>query len=168
MTAIVPSFETHGHEVVDPGRAPELDVGGIDAALRQRIVERQRVAGDEAGRDLRPFREHRRLAAEPRVRDRDELRVPTRGDRRQHQRHPFDEQRLGDAAHEALAQAEQIEIAVEVAREADERAAVVVAVAVVDAVEAGLNRVLDRTRQQHQHHRRQKRDDRVRVVGPGA
>ena len=36
---------------------------------------------------------------------------------------------------EALAQAEQIEIAVEIAREPDERAAIVVAIAVVDAVE---------------------------------
>ena len=62
---------------------------------------------------------------------------------------------------EPLAQAEQIEIAVQIAREADERAAVVVAIAVVHAVEPGLDRVLHRPRQQHDDERREQRDDRV-------
>ena len=75
------------------------------------------------------------------------------GDRRQQQRHAIDHQRLRDAVHEPLAQPEEIEVAVQIAREADQRAAVVVAIAVVDAVEPGLDRVLHRARQQH--------DDRV-------
>ena len=83
-------------------------------------------------------------AAEPDVRDRHELPVAPGRDRRQQQRHAIDDERLHDAVDEPLAQAEQIEVAVQIAREADERAAVVVAIAVVHAVEAGLDRVLHR------------------------
>ncbi len=162
-----PFFRDAGNEVVDSGGAPELDVNRIDAALRERIVERQRMSGNEPCGDLRASSQHRRFAAEAGVRDGDELRIASCRHRRQHQRHPVDEQRFHDAAHQALAQPEKIEIAVEVAREADERPAIVVAIAVVDAVEAGLNRVLHRPREQHQHHRRQERNDRVRIVGPG-
>ena len=84
--------------------------------------------------------------------------------RREHQRHAIDHQRFGDAMHEPLAQALQIEVAVQIAREADQRAAVVIAVAVVDLVEAGLDRVLHRARQQHDDQRRQQRDDRVLLL----
>ena len=125
------------------------------------------MAGDEPRGDLGSLGQERRLAAEAGVRDRDELRVAARGDGRQHQRHPVDQERLGDATHEPFAQPEEIQIAVEVSREADERAAVVVAIAVVHAIESGLDRVLDRPRQQDQHHRRQKRDDRIGVVVGG-
>ena len=85
--------------------------------------------------DFGRARQHRRRTAEPDVRDRDELAVAAGRDRRQHQRHPIDDERLHDAVDEPLAQAEQIEVAVQVAREADERPAIVVAIAVVDAVE---------------------------------
>ena len=125
------------------------------------------MPGNEARGHLGALREERRLGAEPGVRDGDELRVAADGDGRQHQGHAVDQQRLGDAPHQALAQPEQVQVAVEVAREADERAAVVVAIAVVHAIEAGLDRVLHRPRQQHQHHRRQKRDDRVGLVRLG-
>ena len=70
-------------------------------------------------------------------------------------------QRLHDAVHQPLAEAEEIEIAVQIARESDERAAVVVAIAVVDAIEPGLNRVLQRPAEQHDHERREQRDDGV-------
>ena len=101
--------------------------------------------------------------AESRVRDGDELRVRRRRRRREHERHPIDQQRLRDAPHQPFAQAEQIQVAVEIARKADERAPVVVAIAVVHAIEAGLNRVLHRTRQQHEDHRGEERDDVVRA-----
>ena len=85
--------------------------------------------------------------------------------RSEHEGHAVHEQRLGDAVDQALAQAQQIEIAVEVAREADERAAIVVAIAVVDAVKRRLDGVFHGARQQDDDERGQQRDDRVPLVG---
>ena len=109
--------------------------------------------------------EQRRLRAEADVGDGREVAVPAGRHRRQQQRHAIDDQRFRDAVHEPLAQPEEIEVAVQIAREADQRAAVVVAIAVVDAVEPGLNRVLHRPRQQHHDQRREQRDDRVAPAG---
>jgi hypothetical protein len=58
-----------------------------------------------------------------------------RGHRREEQRHAIDDERLHHAVHEPLAEAEEVEIAVQIAGESDEGAAVVVAIAVVDAIE---------------------------------
>ncbi len=64
-----------------------------------------------------------------------------------------------------LAEPEQIEVAVQITREADERAPVIVTVAIVDAIEAGLDGVLDRPGEQHHDGRREERDQRIaRVV----
>ena len=83
---------------------------------------------DDAGQDGR-------RAGEPDVRDRDELALPAGGRRRQQQRHAIDDERLHDAVHQPLAEAQQVEVAVQVPREPYERTAVVVAVAVVHPVE---------------------------------
>jgi hypothetical protein len=76
----------------------------------------------------------------------------------QHQRHAIDEQRLHHARHEPLGQPVQIEVAVQVAREADQCPAVVVAIAVEGAIERGLYEFLDGRRKQHRHQRGQERD----------
>ena len=51
--AIVPSFDTHGNEVVETFVAPELDLLGGEAAGGDRIVERHGVAGVEPRADAR-------------------------------------------------------------------------------------------------------------------
>ena len=75
--------------------------------------------------------------------------------RREHQRHPIDHERFDDARDQPLAEADDVEVAVQIARERDERAAVVVAVAVERPVERVLHRFLDRARQQDDDRRRQ-------------
>ena len=97
------------------------------------------------------------------MRDGDE--VPGVGrEGREHERHPIHDQRFGDAVHQPLAQALEVEIAVQIAGEADQGAPVVVAVAVVDPIEPGLDRVLDRARQQHDDESREQRDDRILLL----
>ena len=110
--------------------APELDSVGVEATLRQRIVERsvwpavsRAPTSDDRGSE--GWRRRRSRSARS-ARNR----RPSGGRRRQHQRHAIDDERLDDAVHEPLAEAQQVEVAVQVAREADERAPVVVAVAV--------------------------------------
>ena len=146
---------------MDPRVAPEIELAHVEPALRQQIVERQRMPGDQPRRDVRPAQQDRRLAAEADVRDGGEVPVQARGHRREQQRHAIDEQRLHDPVHQPLAQAEEIEIAVQVAGESDEGAAVVVAIAVIDAIEPCLNGVLQRPAEQHDHERREQRDDGV-------
>ena len=79
----------------------------------------------------------------------------------EHQRHAIDDKRLANARDEPLAQAIEIEVAVQIAREADERAPIVVPVAIERAIERVLNRALHRADQQHDDERRQHRDDHV-------
>ena len=73
----------------------------------------------------------------------------------QHQRHPIDDQRLDDARDEPLAEPDDVEIAVQVTRECDQRASVVVAIAIEGAIERVLHGVLHRTRQQNDDQRGQ-------------
>ena len=40
-------------EVVDPRVAPEVELADVEPALREQIVERQRVPGDQPGGDIR-------------------------------------------------------------------------------------------------------------------
>ena len=151
---------------MDPGLAPELSLARIQAAQGEGVVERERVARNQARADVGRACQTRRRIGEARVSDRHE--VPGVGRNRhrsEHERHAVDEQRLGDAVDEAFAQAQQVEIAVEVAREADERAAIVVAIAVVDPVKRRLDGVLHGARQQDDDERRQQRDDGVVLVG---
>ena len=156
------------HEVVDPGVAPEVDFPPVDPAMRQGIVERQRVPGDEPRADLRRSLQRRRLTAEPDVGDRDELPVAACRHRRQQQRHPIDDERFHHAVDEPLAQTEQVEVAVQIAREADEGPPIVVPIAVVHAVEAGLDRILHGPREEHHDERRQQRNHRVVFLVPVA
>ena len=146
---------------MNPGPPPEIELAHIQTTLRQHVVERQRVTGDQPGRHVRRSQQRRRLTAEPDVGDGAEITVRARRHRREQQRHAVDEQRLHDAVHQPFAQPEEIEVAVQIAREAHERAAIVVAIAVVHAIEPRLNGVLQRPREQHHHQRGEQRDDRI-------
>ena len=75
------------------------------------------------------------------------------------------DERLADAGDEPLAEPIEIEVAVQVARKPDERAPIVVFVAVERAIERVLNRALHRTEQQHDDDRREHRDDHVVPIG---
>ena len=155
-----------GHEVVDAGVAPGGELLRRDAALGDRIVDRDDVPAHQAGAQIGAARQPHRHAPvlESGRGDRREVARAARRQRREHQCHAIDQQRLPNARDQALAQPEQVEVAVEIAGEPDQRAAIVVAVAVVDPVERRLNGVLDRARQQDHHERRQHRDDRVVLV----
>ena len=106
-----------GHEVVEAGVAPELDLFGGKPADGGRIVERHDVAVSQTAADAETLRQRRRVTvAEARGAHRAEVR------RRlvlEHQRHAIDQQRLDDARDQALGQAVQVEVAVEIAREPD-------------------------------------------------
>ena len=110
-------------------------------------------------------RQARHRLREAVVADRGEVARLRRRRRREHQRHAIDDQRLDDARDQPLAEADDVEVAVQVAREGDERAAVVVAIAIEHAVERVLHRLLHRLRQQHDDQRREQRDDPVVLVG---
>ena len=58
-----------------------------------------------------------RLAGEADVRNRDEVPFSSGCSRRQQERHAIDDQRLHHAVHQALAQPQQVEIAVQIPRE---------------------------------------------------
>ena len=123
------------------------------------------MSRDQARPDVRCPQQPGRLIGKTGVRDVDEIAAVGRHrDGSEHQRHAIDQQRLGDAVDEALAETQQIEIAVEVAGEADERPPIVVAVTVVDAVEPGLDGVLDRAGQQHDHQRGEQRNHRIAAL----
>ena len=119
------------------------------------------MPGGQPRADFGRPRQERRRRGKADVGDRGELAFASGGDRRQQQRHAIDDERLQDAMDEPLAEAQQVEIAVQVARKADERAPVVVAVAVIHPVETGLDRVLDRPGEQDDNERREQGDDRV-------
>ena len=148
---------------MDSGLAPGLHFARVDAPRHERIVQRERVAGNETGRHFRGTRQRRRIPRESGVGDGHEIAVLAGGGRRQHQRDAIDDERLHDPVHEALAQPEEIQIAVQIAREADERAAIVVAIAVVHAVERRLNRALQRPQQQGDDDRGEEGDDGLRT-----
>ena len=157
-TAIAPPFEDARHEVVDAGVAPELDLLGDEARRRDRIVERDGVAGVEprASIDERARQRAAPRRAKPVVADRREVaasRVVGAASA------PCDRRRSVSTmrATSRWLEADDVEVAVQVARERDERAAVVVAIAVEDAIERVLHRVLHRPRQQHDDQRRQQR-----------
>ncbi len=61
------------------------------------------------------------------------------------------------------AQPIEIEVAVEIAREAHERAAIVVAIAVVQPIEAGLDRVPQPRRDERDDERREQRPELLRL-----
>ena len=115
-TAIAPSLEDARHEVVDAGVAPEFDFLGHEARRRNRIVERDGVPGVEPRHHRRRARQRAAPAAEAVVADRGEVARPV-ARRREHQRHPIDDQRLDDARDQPLAEPDDVEVAVQIARE---------------------------------------------------
>ena len=149
-----------------PGVAPELHFFGGKPGGGDRIVERDGVAGVEPRHQRRGARQPRHRLHESEVADRAE--VARARSSAQHQRHAIDDQRFDDARDQPLAETDDVEVAVQIAGERDQRAAIVVAVAVEHAIERVLHRFLDRLRQQHDDHRREQRDDpvvRIGVVG---
>ena len=127
--------------------------------MEPRIVERQRHSAGEARGELRMAAEtgHREVAESLRPNHF----VVARPFVDEQQRHAIDDERLANARDEPLAETIEIEVAVQIAREADERAAVVVLVAIERAVERILDGALHRAEQQHDHDRREHRDDHV-------
>jgi hypothetical protein len=87
---------------------------------------------------------------------------------RQKQRDAVHAQRFGDAIDETTGEPLQVEVAVQVAREAHERPPVVVAIAVVQPIEAGLHGLPKRRRHECDHQRGQQRPEGVApFVHPG-
>ena len=156
------SLEHAGNEVIDAAVAPEFHFFGDESRRRNRIVERDGMAGVEARQQRRAAGQPRHAIAEPVVADRREIAGAIVGE---HQRHPLDHQRFDDARNQPLAETHHVQVAVQLAREGHERAAVVVAIAVEHAIERVLHRLLHRLRQQHHHDRRHQRDDPVVIVG---
>ena len=158
------TFEDARNEVVGAGVTPELDFLGDETRGRDRIVERHGMAVVEPRDQRRGSREPRHVLREAVVANRREIADPVAVSGRQHQRHAIDQQCFHRARDKTLAQADNVEVAVQVARERDESTAVVVAVTIEHAIERVLDRFLHRMRQQHRNHRRQERDDGVVFV----
>ena len=114
-TAIDASLRDARHEVVDAGVAPELDLLGREAR-RPPSDRRAAPSGPaEADANAEPARHERRRLVEAVVANRLEVaerRWPTSSQ-------AIDDERLAHTRHQALGQAVEIEVAVEVAREAD-------------------------------------------------
>ena len=117
-------------------------------------------AGHDRGRPGQPG--HRTAKAE--VADALEVAVAVVSE---HERHPVHHQRLDDAGHEALAETHHVEVGVQVAREPDQRPAVVVAIAIEHAVQRVLDRLAHRLRQQHDDRRGEQRHEPVVLVAVG-
>ena len=159
------AFEDTRYEVVDAVVAPELDLLRLEPGGGNRIVERDRVVGVEPRKKRRGARQSRHGVLKPEVADRVKVSAALVGE---HQRHLIDDQRLDHARDEPLAEPHDVEVAVQIPRETNQRAAIVVAVAVEDTVQRILHRLLDRLREQHHDHRGQGGHDpvvRVRVIG---
>src|SRR5437762_1580555 len=84
------SLEHAGNEVIDAAVAPEFHFCGDESRRRNRIVERDGVAGGEARQQRRAAGQPRHAIAEPVVADRREIAGAIVGE---HQRHPLDHQR---------------------------------------------------------------------------
>ena len=153
------------HEAREPGVAPARRLRRREPARRQRIVDDDRLAvhqprgqrrcrcnrdADAAGWSPLDAHDHEAAAVAARV--------------RQKQRDPIDAERLRDAIDEPLAEPVQVEIAVQIAREAHQRAAVVVAIAVIQPIEAGLDRAPQPRRDQRDDQRREQRPEAAVVL----
>ena len=96
------------------------------------------MAGIESRDHRRGLREPRHTLGEAVIADRDEIigaaaRARLAG--RKHQRHAIQDQRFDNPDNEPLTETDDVEIAVQIAGEGDERAAVVVAIAIERAIE---------------------------------
>ena len=134
-----------GHEVVDARVAPELHFFRREPRRRQRVVQPHRLPGRHATADAGVQRQagHAALHAG------NVQRVEVADLRGQHERHGVDLDRLAHPGHQALGQSVEHDVGVQVAGKADQRAAVVVAIAVERAVDATLQAVLDGLGQQN-------------------
>ena len=150
------AFKHAGHEVVGAGVAPEFHFLGGEARGRNRIVEGHGRARVEARHHRRGARQSRHQRAEAVVANRGEVAGAVVGE---HQRHPVDHQRLDHARDQALTEADHVEIAVQLAGERDQRAAIVVAIAVEHPIDGGVHPFFHRLRQQHDDNRGQQGDN---------
>ena len=149
------------HEVEQPLIAPELDLLGGEAGGRERIVEAHGVTALQARADARGRSQlWRRRAVEALLRQRLEITLVNREEKG----HAIELDGFAHARHHALGQAIEVEVAVQLAREADQRAAIVVAIAIEGTVDRILQAVLHRLGQQHHHHRGEERDDPAMLV----
>ena len=118
-----PALRHAWDEIVNAAYAPERELLGRKRAVEPRIVERQRDSTGQARGELRmaPQAGHREVAKSL---DSNHL-VVARPLIDEKQRHAVDDERLANARHEPFAETIEIEVAVRVAREAHEGAAVV-------------------------------------------
>ena len=138
--------------------APEFDLVAPGPAEGGRVVERHVVPRPDARADAGVERQQGRFADKPLRADGAERVGGLIG---HHQGDAVDDQRLGDAGDQAVGEPRQVEVGAQVAGESHQGPPIVVPVAVERAVEDVLHGVLDAARQQHDHHRREHRDDRV-------
>jgi hypothetical protein len=160
------TLEHARHKVVDTGIPPRFDFLREKPRRRDRIVERHGVAAVESRHHRRTPRQRRHRQHETIGADRGEVarRIVTRLSRRKHQRHPIDDERFDDPRDQTLAEPDDVEVAVQIARKGDQRAPVVVAVAVERSIESILHGLFDRPREQHDYKCCQRGDDPVVIV----
>ena len=148
-------FRDARHEVEDAGVAPELDFFSAEPGGGQRIVEANGVGAIETGADTRRRGETGRRALEALVADDFEV----AGIGRQQKRHAIQLDGLAHAGDQPVGQPVQVEVAVQLPGETDQRAAIVVAIAVEGAVDGLLQAVLHRLGEQDHDDRGQEGDD---------
>ncbi len=153
-----------GDEAMDAELLPMADFLDGEAPHRERLVEVDGLPAADPVADARGGVERRQRTEEADRAGRHEVARRLVGDRGQQQTHAIEDQRVDDAIDEALAQPLQVEVGVQLAGKGDQGAPVVVAIAVVGAVEQRLDRVLDERRQQHHDQRGEHRHDRVRLA----
>ena len=136
-----------GDEVVEARVAPELDFLDREPADGGGIVERDNVTVAQPSPDRRTLRKRWWMSV---AKSRRAHRAEVRRDLvLQHQRHAIDQQRLDHSRNEPLRESMEVEVAVQVAREPYERAAIVVPITIERPIEQILNEILDRRRQHH-------------------
>ena len=162
-----PFFGDARHEVVDPLGPPEVHVLVRVTAHRDRLVEHDGVPVDQPSPNARGPIQRWPVGGNACAAGAVRAEHPAGGiaGRSEHQHRVVEDQRLGDPSDQALGETVEVEIAVQVAGKPNERATIIVAVTVVDAVEHRLDGVLDRARHEHHDRRRQQGDDRVVAVG---
>ena len=164
ITAIVPSLDTHGTKQWTPSCCQWLTSSTVKRRIGERLVEVDGLAAADAAADAGGGVERRQGAQEPDRARRHEVARRLVADRRQQQAHAIEDQRVDDAIDQPLAEPLQVEVGVQLSGERHEGAAVVIAIAVVGAIEQRLDGVLDQRRQQHHDQRREHRHDRVRLA----
>jgi hypothetical protein len=155
------------HEARQAGLSPRLGFVTAQALGRLRIVDHDAVSGRQPGAEHAAGLHRGRVpgvSAVGRHGIESSALAPGSG---QEQHHPIDVERLAHALDQPRRQPVEIQISIEFARKADERPPVVVAVTVMQTIEAGLDRVPDPGRDEDDDERGEERVEAARL-GAGA